>query len=295
MLLQKYFETRQEMIEASLKQNLGRQARPAKELKQAMHHAVFSGGKRWRPLLLIAIYEMLLDMKISKGLQEAVKAATAVELLHNAALVHDDMPTVMDRAERRSGPAVHQKFGNTVAILAGDALYTLAFEVLAQISKPSQALACTRILASYAKTYGMIGGQAVALESKRKVMKINILRFIDMKKEGSLMQATADMACVLAGADENARQVMNSYAINLAMAYQMIEDISADYNRGSEGLDFDEEFVPTSRRTYTGLLGFDKARGTVERLLRETDRMMQPFEHNEVLMEFVQMIQERLP
>lgn len=295
MLLQKYFETRQEMIEASLKNYLGRQAKPAKELKQAMHHAVFSGGKRWRPMLLIAIYEMLSGMKISRGLQEAIKAATAVELVHNAALVHDDMPMVMNRSERRSGPAVHLKFDNTIGILAGDALYTLAFEVLGQISKPSNALACTRILASYTKTYGMIGGQAVALESKRKVMKINTLRFIDMKKEGSLMQATADMACNLAGADENTRQTMNSYAMNLTMAYQMIDDISADYNRGSEGLDFDEEFVPTSRRTYTGLLGFDKTRNAVEKLLDETNRMIQPFEHNDVLREFVQMIQERLP
>lgn len=295
MLLQKYFETRQEMIEASLKSHLGRQAKPARELKQAMHHAVFSGGKRWRPMLLIAMYEMLTGMKLSKGLQDAIKAATAVELLHNAALVHDDMPMVMNRAERRSGQAVHLKFDNTIAILAGDALYTLAFEVLGQISKPANALACARILAGYAKTYGMIGGQAVALESKRKVMKLNTLRFIDMKKEGSLMQATADMACNLAGADENTRQIMNTYASNLALAYQMIEDISADYNRGSEGLDFDEEFVPTSRRTYTGLLGFDKARNAVERLLDETTRMIQPFEHNDVLMEFVQMIQERMP
>ncbi|MGC9362552.1 MAG: polyprenyl synthetase family protein [Candidatus Syntrophosphaera sp.] len=295
MLLQKYFETRQEMIEASLKGYLGRQAKPAKELKQAMHHAVFSGGKRWRPMLLIAMYEMLTGMKLGKGLQDAVKAAAAVELLHNAALVHDDMPMVMNRAERRSGQAVHLKFDNTIGILAGDALYTLAFEVLGQISKPANALACARVLAGYAKTYGMIGGQAVALESKRKVMKINTLRFIDMKKEGSLMQATADMACNLAGADENTRQTMNTYASNLALAYQMIEDISADYNRGSEGLDFDEEFVPTSRRTYTGLLGFDKARNAVERLLDETTRMIQPFEHNDVLMEFVQMVKERMP
>lgn len=295
MLLQKYFETRLELIETSLKQYLGTQSAPAKDLKKAMHYAVFSGGKRWRPLLLVSMFEMLSGMKKSKGLREAVKAATAVELAHNAALVHDDMPMVMSEAERRSAPTVHQKFGNTIGILAGDALYTLAFEVMGNLEPASKALACTRILANYSKSYGMIGGQAVALESKRKVMKINTLRYIDMKKVGSLLQASADMACVLANAEENTRQIMNAYALNLGMAYQMIEDVVADYGRGGDGLDFDEEYIPVSRSSYTGLLGFDKARNAAEKLLDESERMIRPFEHNEVLVEFVQMIQELLP
>jgi geranylgeranyl pyrophosphate synthase len=295
LLLQKYFETRLEMIEQSLKQYLGPQNLPAKDLKKAMHYSVFSGGKRWRPLLLVAMYEMLTGMKKSRGLQEALKAATAVELAHSASLVHDDLPMVMNQAERRSSPSVHQKYGNVTGILGGDALYTLAFEVLGNIVPPSKSLACIRILSNSSRSYGMIGGQAVALESKHKVMKLNTLRFIDMKKVGSLLQASADMACVLAGAEENTRQIMNAYALNLGMAYQMIEDISNDYNRGSEGLEFEEEYVPVSRNSYTGFLGFDKARGAVEKLLDESERMIRPFEHTEVLIEFAQMIQERLP
>lgn len=295
MLLQKYFETRLEMIETSLKHFSSPQTAPAKDLKKAMHYSVFSGGKRWRPLLLVSIFEMLCGMRKSKGLQEAIKAATAIELAHSASIVHDDMPMVMNQAERRSEPSVHQKFGNTIGILTGDALYTQAFEVLGHIIPPPKALACMRILATYTKSYGMIGGQAVALESKRKVMKINTLRYIDMKKVGSLLQAAADMACLLASADENTRQILNAYASNLGMAYRMIEDIAADYGRGSDGLDFDEEYVPTSRHSYTGLLGFDKARQAVEKLMDESERMIKPFEHNDVLVEFVDMIKERLP
>ena len=295
MLLQKYFETRLEMIESSLKHYLGTQSAPAKDLKKAMHYAVFSGGKRWRPLLLVSMFEMLNGMRKSKGLQEAVTAATAVELAHNASLVHDDMPMVMNEKERRSNPATHQKFNNTVGILAGDALYTLAFEVLGHVSPPAKALACIRILATYTKSYGMIGGQAVALDSKHKVMKINTLRYIDMKKVGSLLQASADMACVLANADENTRQIMNAYALNLGLAYRMIEDIVSDYNRGGDDLDFDTEYVPSSRHSYPGLLGFDKARSGVEKLLEDSERMIKPFEHNHVLVEFVEMIKERLP
>jgi geranylgeranyl diphosphate synthase, type II len=295
LLLQKYFETRLELIEASLKHYIGPQTAPVRELKKALHYSVFSGGKRWRPLLLIAMYEMLTGMRKSRGLQEAVIAATAVELAHNASLVHDDMPMVMNEGERRSNPSLHIKYGNTIGILAGDALYTLSFEVMGHLSNPSKALACIRILSNYTKSYGMIGGQAVAIESKHKVMKINTLRYIDMKKVGSLLQASADIACVLAGADENTRQIMNTYASNLAIAHQMIEDIEADYNRGSEGLDFDEEYTPVSRNSYTGLLGFDKARNAAEKLLDEAERMIKPFEHNDVLTEFVHMVRELLP
>lgn len=295
MLLQKYFETRLEMIESSLKHYLGPQTAPAKELKKAIRYAVFPGGKRWRPLLLVSMYDMLTGMKKSRGLQEAVKAATAVEIAHNAALVHDDLPMLMNKAERRSEQALHLKYDNTVGILAGDALYALAFQVLGDVMPPSKALACIRILSTSSRSYGLIGGQAVALESKHRVMKLNTLRYIDSKKVGSLLQAAADMACVLAGAEENTRQIMNNYALNLGLAYQMIDDISADYNRGSDGLDFDEEYVPVSKSSYTAFLGFDKTRVAVEKFLDESERMISPFEHTEVLVEFVQMIKERLP
>ncbi|MCB5247790.1 MAG: polyprenyl synthetase family protein [Candidatus Cloacimonetes bacterium] len=295
MLLQKYFETRLEMIEASLKHQFSPQTAPAKELKKAMRYSTFPGGKRWRPLLLVSIYEMLTGMKKNKGLPEAVKAATAVEIAHNASLVHDDLPMLMNKTERRSEQALHLKYDNTVGILAGDALYALAFEVLGGITPPSKALACIRILSTSTRSYGLIGGQAVALESQHRVMKLNTLRYIDTKKLGSLLQAAADMACVLAGAQENIRQIMNSYALNLALAYRMIEDISKDYNRGSEGLDFDEELIPVSKTSYTGFLGFDKARAAVDKLLDESERMISPFENTDVLREFIQMIKERLP
>ncbi len=283
------------MIESSLKHYLSSQAAPAKELKKATRYAVFPGGKRWRPLLLISMYEMLTGMKKTKGLAEAVKAATAVEIAHNAALVHDDLPMLMNRTERRSEQALHLKYDNTVGILAGDALYALAFEVLGDMAPPSKALACVRILSTNTRSYGLIGGQAVALQSKHRVMKLNTLRYIDSKKVGSLLQAAADMACELAGAEENTRQIMNSYALNLSLAYQMIDDISKDYNRGSEGLDFDEEYIPVSKTSYTGFMGFDKARQAVEKLLDESERMISPFQHTEVLVEFVQMIKENLP
>lgn len=293
MLLQKYFETRLELIEEGLVQVLSLDNKHAKELKKAINNAVFPGGKRWRPLLLLSIFEMLTGFKKNRRLSDAVKAAVAVELLHNAALVHDDLPSLMNQASRRGHPALHLEYKNAVAILAGDSLYTLSFEVMGEISDSSMALEATRILSVYAKSYGMVGGQAVDLANRRKVMKINTLRYIDMKKVGSLLQASADIACLLAGADDNTRQIMNAYALNLGLAYQMIEDIEADYARGSDGLD--DDYTPVSKASYTGLLGFDKARKTAENLLEESTRMIKPFPNNAVLAEFVTMIKEKLP
>ncbi|PKN73847.1 MAG: geranyl transferase [Candidatus Cloacimonetes bacterium HGW-Cloacimonetes-3] len=293
MLLQKYFETRFELIDEGLQKALSFDESYAKDLKKAIQSAVIPGGKRWRPLLLLSMFEMLTGFKKNRKLNDAVYAAVAVELIHNAAFIHDDLPSVMNRQTRRGQPALHVQYNNAIAILASDALYTLAFETLGEIKDAEKALEATRILSNYAKSYGLIGGQAVDLANRRKVMKINTLRYIDMKKVGSMLQASADIACCLAGADENARQIMSAYALNLGIAYQMIEDIEADYARGSDGLD--DEYIPVSKASYTGLLGFDKARKAVENMLEESKRMIKPFANNSVLMEFVSMIKERLP
>lgn len=283
------------MIEDTLQSFLKMDKSCDKELTAAMNQAVFSGGKRWRTLLLVATYEMLTGMKKNRNLDNALAAAAAVEIMHNAALIHDDLPAVMNHKERRGGPATHIEYGNATAILAGDALYTLAFEALSHISDPNKAIQAVRILASYTHSYGMIGGQAIALINKRKQMKINTLRYIDAKKTGALLQASTDIACLLANADENTRQIMNNYALNLGLAYCMIDDIATDYGRGGDGLDGDMEFTPSSRSSYTGLLGFDKARKMVEKMLDEAERLIKPYEHNDVLIEFIQMIQEQMP
>lgn len=295
MLIQRYFETRLELIENALKGYLTFDAKQSKNLTDAMHYAVFSGGKRWRPLLTIAIYEMLIGQKKNADLSEILKAACTLELIHNASIIHDDLPQINDRKDRRGNQSCHRKYGHAVAIMAADALYTLSFEVLSGLSDNSKVLASVRILSDYSKSYGMIGGQAVDLLNKRKVMKLNTLRFIDLKKTGSLLEAAADLACLLAGTDAETRQLMINYAQNLGNAYQIIEDIIEDYNRGGDDLDFTHDFIPTSKSSYTGLMGFDKARKTVEKLLAECGKIIKPYPQNDILNEFILMIQERLP
>jgi geranylgeranyl pyrophosphate synthase len=237
---------------------------------------------------------MLKGVQKKPKLDSVLNAACAIELMHNASIIHDDLPSLMNRKERRGKETVHQKYGNAMAILAGDAMFTLAFELLASIKDPLKANQCIRILSKASNSYGMIGGQVVHLVNRRKMMKINTLRYIDLKKVCSLLQAASDMACVMAVADENTRLVLNSYAMNLGLAYQMIEDIIADYGETND-FDFDQEYVSTHKSGYAGLLGFDKARKQVEKLLDDSYRAVKVYDNNEILIEFVQMIKDRLP
>lgn len=294
MLIQHYFETRLNMIEGRLQEALSIPNRNVSGLKQAMQYSVFSGGKRWRPLLVLAIYEMLKGHQRKPKLEAALDAACAVELMHNASMIHDDLPSLMNRKERRGKDPVHVKSGNALAILAGDALFTKAFELLSLIPDPLKANQCARILAKASNSYGMIGGQVVNLIHRKKVMKINTLRYIDMKKVCALLQAAADIACVLADAEEQTRQILNNYALNLGLAYQMIEDIIDDYAE-TDDYNYEEEFVSVSKSGYAGLLGFDKAKKQAEKLLDDSIRTIKLFDNNEVLWEFVNMIKDRLP
>lgn len=294
MLIQHYFETRLKLIEEKLKSFLVNQDKYVAELYDAINYAVFSGGKRWRPLLVVAIYEMLRGVQKKQKLEPILNAACAVELMHSASFVHDDLPSLMNRKERRGKAPLHDKYDNAVAILAGDALFTLAYELLSEIPDHLKANQSIRILAKASNSYGMIGGQVVHLVNRRKVMKINTLRYIDMKKVCSLLQASSDIACVMANADDNTKQILNSYALNLGLAYQMIEDIIEDYGDTND-FDFDSEYVSSSKSGYAGLLGFDKARKQVEKLLDDSYRAVKVFDNNEILLEFVQMVKDRLP
>jgi geranylgeranyl pyrophosphate synthase len=282
------------MLEARLKESLNLQDNKVKDLNAAMNYTVFSGGKRWRPLLVMAMYEMLKGPQKKQKMEHVIDAACAVELMHSASIIHDDLPLLMDRKDRRGKEPVHAKFGNSIAILAGDALFTKSFELLASVPDPLKSNQCVRIMAKASNSYGMIGGQVVNLINRRKVMKINTLRYIDMKKVCALLQASADIASVLAESDEPTRQVLNNYALNLGLAYQMIEDIIEDYNKSGD-VEIDDEYMPVSKSGYAGLLGFDKARKQAEKLLDDSYRAIKPYKNNEILCEFIQMIKDRLP
>ncbi|MCF7919459.1 MAG: polyprenyl synthetase family protein [Candidatus Cloacimonetes bacterium] len=295
MLVQEYFKSRITLLDEVLHSYLGANDVFPQQLHEAMNYAVFSGGKRLRPILFFSTYEVLQGSKNLNRLHRVAPAAVALELVHTASLIHDDLPSLDNSPERRGLPSVHVKFDPATAILAGDALITLAFEVLTDIKNRDQAVKCIGILARALSTRGMIGGQAVDLISDSKKININVLRYIHMKKTGALLQASMELACALNDADENLTITMGNFALNIGLAYQIVDDILDEVGTyevlGKEpGSD-----MRGNKATYPGLLGLEKAKKKAEKLLRDSYNMIKNMEGNEILVEFINQVKERLP
>lgn len=295
MLVQEYFKSRSDLLEDALKEYLTPSSKYPEELHSAINYAVFNGGKRLRPLLFFATYEVLKGNKNLNRLHRVVPAAAALELVHTASLVHDDLPSMDNSLERRGMPSVHVKYSPATAILVGDALITKAYEVLTLIKNRTHAIKCIEILSSALSTRGIIGGQAVDLISANKKININALRYIHMKKTGSLLQASMEMACALDNTEENLTITMGNFALNLGLAYQIVDDILDEVGTyevlGKEpGSD-----SRGNKATYPSLIGLEKSKKNAEKLLRDSYNMIKNMPGNEVLIEFINQIKERLP
>jgi geranylgeranyl diphosphate synthase type II len=288
------------MVEEHLREYLAIPEIPdhAKEtlrLYEAMNYAVLNGGKRLRPILLCAAFEMLKGKKNPAMAKLVQPCACALEMIHTASLIHDDLPSVDNSDERRGMPTTHKKFDEATAILAGDALLTKAFEVLGDIKDKNKALRCVTILARAVSSRGMIGGQTVDILSSDRKIRINVLKYIHLKKTGALLQTAMDLACVMAGAEENVTITLGNYALNLGLAYQVIDDILDDVGAfeflGKEPY----EDHRNRKNTYPSLIGLDKSRKVAEKLLDDSFKLVKNMKNNEVLVEFINLIRDRLP
>ena len=214
-----FFKKELQQIERNLGKELSaRRAAPA-SIHNAMRYAVFSGGKRFRAVLALIACEAC-----GGKLDQVMPAALAIELIHTYSLVHDDLPALDNDDLRRGKPACHKKFGDANAILAGDALLTLAFELLADIRPPERAVRVLREISTAAGVHGMIGGQVADLAgSSRKSMKE--LDFICQNKTGQLIRASALAGALAAGVSGQRLKRIANYGEFLGWAFQMVDDI----------------------------------------------------------------------
>lgn len=295
MILEKYFETRKAIVDTGLQGYLTPIDTYPQQLFEAMHYSVFSGGKRLRPILFFAAYEMLKGRRSSAILQPVLPAACALEMVHTASLIHDDLPSIDNSDIRRNKPSCHKKFDEATAILAGDALITKAFEVLTDIKNHEKAHSCIGVLARAISTRGVLGGQTVDVLVTSTKARINVLKYIHLKKTGSLLQASMDLACVLASAEENVTLALESYALNVGFAYQIIDDILDEIGT-SEVLGKEPgEDARNAKATYSSILGLEKARKTAEKLLDDSYKLIKSMPANKILVDYLYMIRERIP
>ena len=234
-------------------------------LSDAMRYAVLDGGKRLRPLLVLAACEA-----VRGNPEAALRAACAAELIHAYSLVHDDMPCMDNDVLRRGKPTVHVKFGEAGALLAGDALQALAFELLAPegdaVPAAIQARLC-RLLARAAGHEGMAGGQAIDLASVGIALDESALRRMHRMKTGALLQGSVMMGVACGEAPAPAQDALRSYGAALGLAFQVVDDI-LDVTQDSATLGKTAgKDAAQSKPTYVSLMGLDGARAHADDLL----------------------------
>ena len=242
-------------------------------LGEAMRYAVLDGGKRLRPLLVLAARQAVAaaDGEASAGFDEAaLRAACAVELIHAYSLVHDDMPCMDNDVLRRGKPTVHVQFGQAQALLAGDALQALAFELLAPegaaVPELVQARLC-RLLARAAGAQGMAGGQAIDLAHVGCGMTEDALRHMHRLKTGALLQASVLMGAHCGNAAPAALQALADYGAALGLAFQVVDDI-LDVTQDSATLGKTAgKDAEQGKPTYVSLLGLERAQAYARELL----------------------------
>jgi len=236
-------------------------------LHEAMRYATLEGGKRVRPLLAFAAGE------VSRAAPERLEiAAAAVELIHAYSLVHDDLPCMDDDTLRRGKPTVHVEYDEATALLVGDALQSLAFQILAEYrlaDDPSVQLEMLKTLAVAGGSRGMAGGQQIDLESTGKALSLPELEFMHIHKTGALIRASVTMGSLCGAIGENERQKLDRYAKAIGLAFQVVDDV-LDYDASTATLG--KTAGKDSRQgkpTYVSAIGLARAREMADTLRAE--------------------------
>ena len=242
-------------------------------LGDAMRYAVLDGGKRLRPLLVLAAREAVASGVAHEALDEAaLRAACAAELIHAYSLVHDDMPCMDNDVLRRGKPTVHVQFGEAQALLSGDALQALAFELLtpeaSNIDERVQARLC-RLLAKAAGHSGMAGGQAIDLASVGTTLTEDQLRHMHRLKTGALLEASVMMGATCGDASTQVLAGLQAFGQSIGLAFQVVDDI-LDVTADSATLGKTAgKDAANDKPTYVSLLGLNKAQHYAQTLLDE--------------------------
>ena len=261
--LKTYLTQRCQIIDVALDQCIpSAETRPV-SLHKAMRHSVFAGGKRLRPILTLAAAEAC-----GGTMEQAMPSACAVECLHTYSLIHDDLPCMDDDDMRRGVPTCHIVFGEAIALLAGDALQALAFELTAQTPATSRHSAASLVseLARTAGSLHLVGGQVADLEGEQKKLPLDDLRFVHEGKTAALLTTSIKLGAMSADATPEQLQALHDFGMATGLAFQIIDDI-LDVTQTSEKLGKSAgKDVASEKSTYPALLGLDASRAEAHRL-----------------------------
>jgi len=277
--LKTYLREKKATVDAVLRQYAPLSEGPAARLIEAMRYSLFSEGKRLRPILCIAGCEAV------GGTEEAVlPVACALEFIHAYSLIHDDLPLMDDDDLRRGKPTNHKVFGDAIALLAGDALLTEAFHLMAATSNASpisaqKNLEAIRLIADAAGCGGMVGGQAVDIQSEGAVADADLVTYMHTHKTGALINASVVSGALLAGATDDQLLALASFGKQIGLAFQIsddILDIEGDTRSLGKRTGADAE---KGKMTYPAVLGLAESRRIQSELILNAVRALDLFDH----------------
>lgn len=272
-MLKEEWAAKRALLESELERELNLENALDKTLAESMRYSLMAGGKRLRPVLLMEAAEAV----GGRG-EDYIHAACALEMIHTYSLIHDDLPAMDNDDYRRGKLTNHKVYGAGIATLAGDALLTLAFEVILRQKADSETLCrVIREISQAAGPDGMVGGQAIDMESEGKSITMDELRKMHMGKTGALFRAAIRSGAILAGAGETELNALTRYAEAFGLAFQITDDILdviGDENEIGKPVGSDER---NNKSTYVTLTSLEKARQLAKDAVDEAVLALEPF------------------
>jgi geranylgeranyl diphosphate synthase type II len=279
MELTKYMYEIKALVDEKLNELLSPESEHSSQIYKAMNYSVFAGGKRLRPILTIATAESLgCDRK------KVLPAACAIEMIHTYSLIHDDLPAMDNDDFRRGKPTNHKVYGEAMAILAGDALLNLAFEVFLDKSNLIQIFGETKVLKAMTEMAfasgirGMVGGQVVDILYEGKNIDEDLLKYMHSHKTGALLTASVKIGAILAGASQKQLEVLTGYAEKIGLMYQIIDDIldvTGDETKLGKPTGSD---LKHKKNTYITIYGLDKSRMLAKSIANQARDLLKSYE-----------------
>lgn len=259
---------------------------------QAMEYSLMAGGKRLRPVLMLEFCRMC-----GGDVSKYPDIACTIEMIHTFSLIHDDLPCMDDDDYRRGMPSCHKAFPENIALLAGDALNTLAIETIAKAAiegriSADKAVMLISVLGNAVGAEGMIGGQVIDLESEGKDISVDTLNTLQEKKTGALIEAACVMGVILAGKFDKIPAAAN-YAGALGKAFQIVDDIldvTGSFEELGKPIGSDDE---QGKNTYVSLIGLEESKYTADKLTENALSYLDEFEDNDFVKDLTKSLLER--
>ena len=266
--LSEYLDAKRAAVETALDAFLPPAGEPPARLHEAMRYSVFSGGKRLRPILALASF----GLAGGEG-DGALAPACALEFIHTYSLIHDDLPAMDDDDTRRGRPTCHRAFGEATAILAGDALLTLAFGIVAADGRlaPDRRAAVVRELAEANGSLGMAGGQEADLEAEGAEPSLEAIEFVHVRKTALPLAAAVRVGALAAGAGREDLEALTAFGRSAGLAFKIVDDLLDVTGTAEEMGKAVGKDVARGKMTYPGVVGIEESRRRARELVDRSE------------------------